>query len=144
MSDSSREMSSLSLRNKRIFIVDDNVLNRATYQIMFLVSGAHITFDAWGKDTVRLLQGKPDIDLIILDLMLPMGGSGFELFGLIRQIPGFETTPIIAVSASDPYSAMKKCRQLGFSGYISKPINEELFPEQILRVLQGEQIWAIR
>lgn len=132
----------MSLRNKHIFIVDDNALNRATYQLILFAKGAYVEFDRWGRDTVKLLQRARNIDLIILDLMLPMGASGYNLFTLIRQMPGYETTPIIAVSASDPYSAMEKCREMGFSGYIAKPINEELFPDQLARVIQGEQVWA--
>jgi CheY-like chemotaxis protein len=130
------------LRNKRIFIVDDNVLNRLTYQVVLLATGADVEIDRWGKDTVHVLRNKSGIDLIILDLMLPLGMSGYSLFTLIRQIRGYETTPIIAVSAADPYSAMEKCREVGFSGYIAKPINEQLFPHQILRVMQGEPVWV--
>ncbi|MFN8527147.1 MAG: response regulator [Anaerolineae bacterium] len=143
MSNTQRENLYMSLRGKHIFIVDDNVFNRATYQIILFAKGAYVEFDRWGRDTVKLLQGKPHIDLIILDLMLPMGVTGYGLFTAIREIPGFETKPILAVSASDPYSAMEKCREMGFSGYIAKPINEEAFPDQIARVMRGESVWDV-
>ncbi|MFN8528138.1 MAG: response regulator [Anaerolineae bacterium] len=132
-----------SLRGKHIFIVDDNVLNRATYQIILFAKGAYVEFDRWGRDTLKLLQNKRDIDLIILDLMLPMGVSGYGLYSAIRELPGFETIPIIAVSAADPYPALEKCREMGFSGYIAKPIHEEMFPDQLLQVMQGNPVWAV-
>lgn len=141
MSNTQHENAPITLRGKHLFIVDDNVFNRATYQIVLFAQGAYVEFDRWGRDTVRLLQSKPHTDLIILDLMLPMGMTGYGLFTAIREIPGFETKPILAVSATDSYSAIEKCREMGFAGYIAKPINEELFPDQILRVMRGEPVW---
>jgi CheY-like chemotaxis protein len=130
------------LAKKRVFIVEDNVMNRITYQVVLMNAGAIIEFDRWGRDCVERLQHSRRWDLIILDLMLPGGQSGYQLYEEIHQVAKLYHTPIIAVSAAEPGTAMARCRELGFSGYFTKPINEEQFPHQLVRVIAGEEIWS--
>jgi len=134
------------LKGKNIFIVEDDLVNRVTYQIMLLQEGALVDFERWGRGAIQYLKANRQFrqyDLIILDLMLLQGESGYHVFEEIRNDPEFAHMPIIAVSASDPLEAMEKCRALGFDGYISKPINERTFPRQLLQILNGEQVWSI-
>lgn len=131
------------LTGKNIFIVEDDLINRITYQIMFTQEGAYVHFERRGPGTLDYLKSSLKSDLIILDLMLLQGEDGFHLFEEIRKLPGFAHIPIIAVSASDPLEAMERCRNLGFNGYISKPISDRLFPQQIAQILDGEAVWSI-
>ena len=73
--------------------------------------------------------------------MLYRGLSGFDIFQAIRAMPEFDQIPIIAISASESTQAIPKARELGFSGFISKPIDEALLADQVARVMAGEQIW---
>jgi CheY-like chemotaxis protein len=129
------------LKNKHLFIVEDNPANRVVYQIMMMRNGAKVTFDRWGQDTLAKMKQSGTIHLIILDLMLPKGNSGFDIFDDIRAVSEYSEIPIVAVSASDPASAIPKAQQLGFSGFIAKPINDDIFPDQMLRLMAGEKIW---
>ena len=131
----------MKLIGKNIFIVEDNTMNRVIYQISLGKSGAFLEFDRWGRDTLDKMKYMKLIDLIILDLMLPQGESGFAIFERIRRIPKYTNVPIVAVSASEPAVAIPKAQELGFSGFIAKPINPELFPEQISQLLQGQELW---
>ena len=127
------------LEGKRIFITEDNSMNRVVYTMVLKVSGAVLEFDRWGRETVARLEGfKPD--LIILDLML-RGDSGYHLFEEIRRQPAYNHIPIVAISASDPSFTVPKCQELGFSGFIAKPIEEELLVDQLVRLINGEQVW---
>jgi len=73
--------------------------------------------------------------------MLSRGENGYNIFKQIRELPKYKNVPIIAVTAADPIQAMAQCRELGFDGYIAKPISEEIFPSQLERILAGESIW---
>lgn len=130
-----------TLRGKHFFIVEDNALNRVVYQMTLVPQGVLIDFERWGKDSLVALKLCPVVDLIILDLMLHNNVSGFDIFAQIRAIPQYDPVPIVAVSAAEPSIAIPRAKELGFSGYISKPIDEALFPDQISRILAGEQIW---
>lgn len=131
----------MRLSMKRILIVEDDVINRLTYQVMLMNEGAILEFDHWGWDTLKMLRRTRDWDLIILDLMLS-GKSGYHLFEEIREMAKCFAIPIIAVSAAEPHEAMARCRELGFSGYISKPIDVKRFPAQLAQIIEGTSIWA--
>ena len=131
----------MSLKGKRVFIVEDNSMNRVVYQVVLRKQGVVLEFDRWGRDSIERLQRFGEVDLIILDLMLPNGDSGDQIFEKIRTLPEYAEVPIIAISASEPSIAIPTCQQLGFSGFIAKPIDDLLLPKQIKQLLQGESVW---
>jgi len=131
------------LKGKRIFIVEDNPQNRVVFQITLVRQGASVDFERWGAKTIYHLQNISHIDLIILDLMLAGEISGFDIYDDIRALPAYDKLPIVAVSAMDPSVAIPQARQKGFSGFIAKPIDNRLFPQQIAQIIEGEQVWSI-
>jgi CheY-like chemotaxis protein len=130
------------LQGKRIFIVEDNSQNRVVYQMVLLAENAIFEFDRWGKDALWRLQAFGQVDLIILDLMLHSGVSGYDIFEEIRAMPEFDGVPIVAVSAADPAVAIPRTQQMGFAGFIAKPIDDDLFPQQLIAILAGETVWS--
>lgn len=130
------------LHDTRIFITEDNPLNRTVYTILLRRFGCILEYDRWGEDTVARLDAF-NPQLIILDLMLLRGSNGFNIFKEIRQMPQYEAIPIVAISAADPAVALPRCQELGFSGFIVKPIDEQLFPHQLMRLIAGEQVWYV-
>jgi CheY-like chemotaxis protein len=132
---------SMLLEGKRIFIVEDNLQNRVVFKMVLLCQGAWVEFDRWGRDALWRLQSFKDVDLIVLDLMLPGGYSGFAIFDEIRSLPEFEAVPIIAVSAAEHSVAIPQTQQKGFSGFIAKPIDDDLFPKQVAKIIAGEKLW---
>jgi CheY-like chemotaxis protein len=131
------------LAGKSIFIVEDNLQNRLVFQMALVRHGAVVEFERWGRNTLASLtiQGQKQFDVICLDLMLAHDVSGFDVFSQIRALPAFDQVPIVAVSAMDAAIAVPKARALGFSGFITKPINSNLFPKQLAKVMAGEKIW---
>jgi CheY-like chemotaxis protein len=76
--------------------------------------------------------------------MFPNEVTGYQVFADIRAHDEFSHIPIVAVSASDPHAAVPLTRQHGFSGFISKPIDVALFPQQIADVIDHKPVWYIR
>lgn len=135
-------MHAARLRNKRIFYVEDDVKNRAIIQMILEREGATVAFERWGRsETVEKIKEFMPVDLILLDLMLPRGVTGYDVYDHIREIKDLEKIPVVAVSASDPSVEIPRTRKKGFSGFISKPVSMHTFPEYIEQVLQGETIW---
>jgi two-component system, cell cycle response regulator DivK len=130
-----------ALQGKRIFVVEDNLENRVVYQMIFAAQGATCEFERWGGQTIAKLKAFSPVDLIILDLRLPKGFTGYEIYDQIREIPDLASVPIVAVSASDASVAIPKTRNKGFSSFIAKPIDSTLFPEQLANILMGQSIW---
>jgi two-component system, sensor histidine kinase and response regulator len=131
----------MPLTDKRIFVVEDNLENRIIFQFILLQEGAKVEFDRWGRDTIRRLQAFAPVDIILLDLMLGAGITGFQIYDEIRKVPEFAKTPVVAVSATDPATAIPKAKMKGFSGFIAKPVNESTFAGQLEKILGGEPLW---
>lgn len=132
----------MKLNNTRIFYVEDDLKNRAIVQMLLEQAGAVVGFERWGRnETLSKLIAFQPIDLILLDLMFPNGVSGYDVFQMIRQCPEFAAVPIIAISAADPGIEMVRAHDLGFSGYISKPIDLRQFAEQISQCIHGAPVW---
>lgn len=129
------------LHGKHVFIVEDNTQNRVIFQLSLIRHGAKVDFERWGRHAIQRLESTAQVDLIILDLMLTDGISGFDIFDEIRAHEDFTKIPIVAVSAMDPAIALAKTQAKGFSGFIAKPINNRLFPQQIAQILNGETVW---
>jgi CheY-like chemotaxis protein len=133
----------MSLKNRRIFIVEDNWQNRVVYQMMLIRHEALVNFESWGTNAIASLRKLAHVDVIILDLTLGQGISGFDLFDQIRELPNFETVPIVAVSAMEPAIAIPEARTKGFAGFIAKPIDIRTFPDQLAMIIAGEPIWHV-
>ena len=115
-------------------------MNQIVFRMSLITQGAFVEFDQWGRDTIEKLD-KYNPDLIILDLMLPNGNSGYDVFKQIREYSEYDNVPIVAISASEPAFALPRTKSMGFSGFIAKPIDETLFPKQMAKILEGEEIW---
>jgi CheY-like chemotaxis protein len=131
----------MSLNGKKIFIVEDNLQNRVIFQMIFMNKGAQVDFERRGKGAMFHLNNTLPVDLIIMDLMLMDGVTGFDIYDEIRMLPGYREVPIVAVSAMDPSIAIPQVQAKGFAGFIAKPIDKVSFPEQILDILQGHKVW---
>jgi len=129
------------LKGKRIFLTEDNLTNRSVIQLLLERDGAVFAFERWGFDTLERLQKFAPVDIILLDLMLPNGVTGFDLYDQIRGLPDFQHIPIVAVSAKDPSIAIPEVQAKGFNGFIAKPINRLRFAQQIAWAIEGKPIW---
>jgi CheY-like chemotaxis protein len=87
------------------------------------------------------LPVKPDI--IFLDIHIePI--DGFTMLKLIRQNTPFSSTKVIALTASVMNEEVKMLKEAGFDGVVAKPLDFDLFPTVLRRLLNGEQIWHIK
>ena len=129
------------LRDRRIFIFEDDVTNRSVMQLLLEQQGATVTFERWGIDIENRLQKFAPIDIILMDLMFPNNISGYDIAEQIRNNNDFAHIPIVAVSASEADKEIPNAHQRGFAGFIAKPINMVLFAKQIALVLDGQSVW---
>lgn len=130
-----------ALQNKRIFFVEDDGKNLAIIFSILENNGAIVKFAPW-KFSVDTMQKFAPIDIILLDMMLPGGMSGFDIYEDLRKVPELKDVPVAAVTALESAEAMNKARQLGFKGYILKPIRMNTFPDYITTILEGGEVWG--
>ncbi len=131
---------SMLLKNRRIFMVEDNAAYVAIASIYLRYAGATVESVSWGLKVPDIILKQLPIDVILLDLKLPRNTSGFDIFDQIRAVPELAAIPIIAVSAADPEVVMPKARDRGFAGFISKPISASIV-RHVAAVLEGKNVW---
>jgi CheY-like chemotaxis protein len=130
------------LTDKRVFIIEDNIDNRTIVQMLLEQQGALTAFERWGgADSIRRLREFMPVDLILLDLMLPNQITGYDVFDRIRREPDLAHIPIVAVSATDPTTGILRTQAKGFSGFIAKPVDYDLFPRQLVKIMNHEPVW---
>lgn len=120
----SRSCNESLLEGKKVLIVDDDMRNVFALTTAFEGFQMEVHFAENGKDSLTILHEHPDIDLVLMDIMMPEM-DGFEAMRAIRQIPSFQETPIIALTAKAMKQDREQCIDAGASDYISKPINLE-------------------
>ena len=131
------------LKDRRIFVVEDNVDNLSVIKVFLKTRGAIVFFERWGsinRVLYQIIQAMP-LDIILLDLMLPNGQSGYDLFEAIRQVPGLEKIPVVLVTAADPGREKNRARALGFDGFISKPLQSETLVQNVADAIAGKPVW---
>jgi two-component system, chemotaxis family, sensor kinase CheA len=131
----------MSLTNKRIFLVEDNIGSLTITKTLLELHGAVVGTHSSGHDVVPHLLNFLPVDLIILDLMLPSGVTGYNIFQAIRDQDELQEAPVIAMSVADRSKVIPEAQKRGFSGFISKPLDFREFPKLIDRIIEGESIW---
>lgn len=134
-------MSMKILKGKRIFFVEDDGKNLAIIFSILESNGAITKFAPW-KFAVDTMKEFTPIDLILLDMMLPGGMSGFDIYEQLRKVPALQDVPVAAVTALESAEAMNRARSLGFKGYILKPIRMATFPNYLTTILDGGEVWG--
>ena len=95
--------------------------------------------DPTGSNIVQMaLRMRPHF--ILMDLNLP-NRSGFDLIERIRAMPELQKIPIVALSAMTPHTAIPRCKELGFDGFLAKPLRMRHLVRQLTRLLNGETVW---
>jgi signal transduction histidine kinase/CheY-like chemotaxis protein len=113
------------LHNKKAMIVDDDMRNIFALTSLLEDRGMIVSSHDNGRDAVKALQQAPDVDVILMDIMMPEM-DGIDTIREIRKVPACKHVPIIAVTAKAMKGDREKCMEAGAWDYLSKPVDAEL------------------
>ena len=118
-----------------VLIVDDDVRNAFALTSALELHGMSVLYADNGEDGVRLLSEHPEIDIVLMDAMMP-NLDGNETTRRIRQLPAGAQTPVVFLTAK----AMAEDREASFAAgaddYVTKPVDLD----QLLDVVSS---WAM-
>lgn len=109
---------------KKIVIADDDNINFELLKLMLKHTDVEITHFSNGQLVVDYIQNNPDIDLIIMDIQMPIL-DGVEATKKIRYI-NF-TGIILALTALSTTKDAQKYKDYGFDEIVEKPVRREAF-----------------
>ena len=122
--------------NLRVLIADDHALVRGGLALVVAMAAPDCqVFEANSYDQViNVLNHQPNLDLVMLDLMMP----GMELYSSISSIrQQWPDLPIIVVSVRDDIDSIRQAMATGVAGYIPKSSAPNITLSAIKLVLEG-------
>jgi HAMP domain-containing protein/CheY-like chemotaxis protein len=112
------------IAGKNVLIVDDDVRNIFSLTSVLEDHGMNVRFSEDGRDAIESLKKDPNIDVILMDVMMPEM-DGYDTMRNIRAMPEFKSLPIIALTAKAMKGDREKCIAAGASDYITKPVDTD-------------------
>ena len=113
-------------RNKRMLLVEDNVINREIAQMILMELGFKVETAEDGKIALdKVAASAPGYyDGVLMDIQMPVM-NGYESTKAIRALPDPELSriPIIAMTANAFAEDIQHVLDVGMNGHIAKPIN---------------------
>jgi two-component system cell cycle response regulator DivK len=122
------------MRQKRILYIEDNPDNRMLTKRILVVEGYDVLEAKDGPSGLAVAE-KQDLDLILVDINMP-GMDGYEVTRRLRKMPKLVTVPIIALTANVLHGDREKSLDAGCDGYIQKPLDVDMLPEQVATFLE--------
>jgi two-component system cell cycle response regulator len=120
----------------RILVIEDNTANLELMTYLLNAFG-HITITARDGEAGLETAHRESLDLIICDIELPKL-NGYEVARQLKKHPTLQDVPLVAVTAYAMVDDREKVLNAGFNGYISKPIEPELFVSQVEAFLNSD------
>src|SRR5207248_1042164 len=122
------------LEGKKVLVVDDDIRNVFALTSALEQHGMQVLHAESGKEGIELLKRSPEIELILMDVMMP-GLDGLDTMRIIRQLDAYREIPIIAVTAKAMMGDRDKCLAAGATDYVAKPVNIDELLATLARTL---------
>ena len=121
-------------RGTRVLLVDDEPVNLLVSQSLLEDTGLVVETAEDGVQAIEQAQ-QMRYALILMDMQMPRI-NGLEATRRIRQLPGYEDTPILAMTANAFAEDKARCLAAGMNDVIVKPVSPDQFFSTLLRWLE--------
>ncbi len=121
----------------KVLIVEDSPDNMMLFRTLLTLRKHTVVGLTSGEGLLEAIEQQQP-ELVLMDIQLP-GKDGFQLLDEIRRSP-HRALRVVALTAHAMAGDQERALQAGFDGYITKPIDIHVFPDQIARALAGERI----
>jgi two-component system cell cycle response regulator DivK len=136
------EQKSVKPEDAHVLVVEDNPASFAlTARLLAYTGVKHPEWKTTGWGVVEYAEQMGRVDLILMDLRLPVE-DGYEALKQIRSHPQLRDTLVVPITALGTATEMQRAKEAGFDGFLAKPLDVKMFPEQIKKILNGEQVWS--
>lgn len=121
------------MAGETILIVEDNPVNRKLFVTVLKQHGFRLLTASDGEEALAVARQELP-QLILMDLQLPKV-NGYTVTQQLKEVPETAGITVVALTAHAMSEEREHARQVGFDGYITKPIDTRAFPRQIRELL---------
>jgi CheY-like chemotaxis protein len=109
--------------NLKVLAVDDDMINLKLLKSMLLKTPnvSEVVEAKNGADAIAILKTEPDIDMILLDIIMPVMG-GIEMLKVVRADENLQQLPIIVLTTDE--TKKTEALEAGANGFLMKPVRE--------------------
>ncbi len=125
------------LEGATVLIVDDDVRNVFALTSALEMHGLNVLYSDNGVDGVRLLAEHPEVDIVLMDAMMP-DQDGYETTRGIRRNQRFRDLPVVFLTAKAMPGDRESAIAAGASDYITKPVDLDELIELMARWVNAE------
>ncbi|MEU3408416.1 HAMP domain-containing protein [Streptomyces sp. NPDC006670] len=119
------------LRDRTVLLVDDDTRNVFALTEVLKSAGMQVLTADNGEAGIRLLAAHPEVDLVVMDLMMA-GLDGYATTRAIRAMPRLAELPVVVVTAKAMPGDRAEALAAGASDYVVKPVA----PDRLLTALR--------
>ncbi len=118
------------MKKINILAVDDDFINLKLLKTMLLKNSfVNEAIEAKnGVEAIEILRNRNDIDLILLDILMPVM-NGIEMLKIIKSDDALKDIPVIILSTDE--TKKREALDCGANDFINKPIREQVLTEKI-------------
>ncbi len=116
----------------KILVVDDEERMRKLVRDFLTIKGYKVVEAADGKEAIQIFSGEPSINLILLDVMMPVM-DGFETLKQIREL---SKVPVIMLTAKSEERDELQGFSLGVDEYVTKPFSPKILVARVEAILR--------
>jgi PAS domain S-box-containing protein len=121
-------------RPLRILVVDDNRDAADSLRMVLEMEDRHAVRVAYDGATAVEAGREFHPDIALLDIGLPKGMDGYEVARRLRQTPGLETTPLVALTGYGRNEDRRRSAESGFMAHLVKPVDPRVLRELLARL----------
>jgi two-component system sensor histidine kinase/response regulator len=119
------------LRGTRVLLVEDNEVNQQVATELLEYFGVVVTVAGDGREAVEQVA-RGGFDVVLMDMQMPVM-DGLDATRAIRAMPGFESLPIVAMTANAMQSDRERCLAAGMNDHVAKPIDPAMLSAALER-----------
>ena len=124
-----------NMNKLKILLIEDDEIERMKFSRVVSKMGNHTIVEAEnGEKALDILNEISSPNLIVLDLNMPKV-NGVEFHKILKDKPKLHYIPIIVMSTSNNHNDIKKCYEIGASGYMIKPLHYQDYQEKITNLI---------
>jgi CheY-like chemotaxis protein len=127
----------VSGRRYRVLLVEDDPQNLYLMEFLLREAGFRVLVAHDGEEALEA-AARERPDLVLTDISMP-NLDGYEVARRLKGSPRTHDIPIVAVTAYSMKGDRERILAAGCDGYISKPVEADVFIEQVRRYLPAEE-----